>query len=71
MDKEGVMHPLFAPEIAKTLVADRVRAADAARRARRRRSRPSALRRAAGAALVGAGVRLAGRSSLTIHSQLN
>ena len=64
------MHPLCAPEIAKTLVADRVRAADDARRGRRR-SRPSALRKAAGAALVGAGVRLAGRSSLTIHSPLH
>jgi hypothetical protein len=62
------MHPLFAPEIAKTLVADRVRAAAALRRGRRRR--PSALRRVAGAALVGAGLRLAGRSSLTIHSGL-
>jgi hypothetical protein len=65
------MHPLFAPEIAKTLVADRVRAADTVHRGKTRRSRPSALRRAAGAALVGAGVRLAGRSSLTIHSQLH
>jgi hypothetical protein len=69
MDKEGIMHPLFAPEIARTLVAERVRAADAARRVRR--SRPSALRTAAGAALIGAGVRLAGRSSLTIPGQLH
>lgn len=55
------MHPLFAPEIAKEVVADRIHAGDAARL--RRRTRRSPLRRAAGAVLVGAGMRLAGRSS--------
>ncbi|MGH2789100.1 MAG: hypothetical protein ACRDJV_14535 [Actinomycetota bacterium] len=54
------MHPLFSPEIARELVTDRVRRADATRLVPRRRRRRSFLRRAAGAALVGAGLRIAG-----------
>jgi hypothetical protein len=54
------MHPLFSPEIARELVADRVRIADATRVVPRRRRSRSSLRRAAGAALVGAGLRIAG-----------
>ena len=64
------MHPLFSPEIAHELVADRVRSAERSRRVRRRRERPSRLRRRAGAALVGAGHRPAGGPDATAHSFL-
>jgi hypothetical protein len=54
------VNPLFSYEIAQELVADRVRDADETRLVPRRRRR-SSLRRAAGAALIGAGTRLAGQ----------
>jgi hypothetical protein len=61
------MHPLFAPEIASEIVADRVRAANASRVGSPRRIRRSHLRRAAGSVLVGVGMRLAGGSSSSVH----
>lgn len=61
------MHPLFVSEIASEVVADRVRAADASRVGSESRVRRSPVRRAAGAVLVGVGMRVAGGSSFSVH----